>query len=269
MIKFFRRIRQQLFSENKFSRYFIYAIGEIVLVMIGILLALQVNNWNENRKNDKTETNYLKNLKRDLNDQLKSIATHSKYELSFIDAASHILKNFMSGSQKKLDSSFFTHLTTLQSRKTFIVTDPTFTDLLSSGNINLLKEAVFKDKLIEYYQELERIEKVIQNNNSFLVDQQFGVMLSKIGYYYKDYTHDKVFNAHLAKVESVELTSVYDKELAKIAADLISKKENKLWLINTVNVRHIVALTNLGLMQDLKTSTEDVLEELNKITTIN
>jgi len=54
MIKFFRKIRQKLLSENKFSKYLIYAIGEIVLVMVGILLALQVNNWNEGKK-DKAE----------------------------------------------------------------------------------------------------------------------------------------------------------------------------------------------------------------------
>jgi len=50
MIKFFRNIRQKLLSEGKTTNYIKYAIGEIVLVMIGILLALQVNNWNENRK---------------------------------------------------------------------------------------------------------------------------------------------------------------------------------------------------------------------------
>mgnify|MGYP001591841413 CR=1 FL=1 len=52
MIKFFRRIRQGLLSENKFSKYLLYAIGEIILVVIGILIALQINNWNEKRKND-------------------------------------------------------------------------------------------------------------------------------------------------------------------------------------------------------------------------
>jgi hypothetical protein len=45
VVKFFRRIRQKLVAENKFSRYLIYAIGEIILVVIGILIALQVNNW--------------------------------------------------------------------------------------------------------------------------------------------------------------------------------------------------------------------------------
>lgn len=50
MIKFFRKVRQNLLSENKFNKYLIYAIGEIVLVVIGILIALQISNWNENRK---------------------------------------------------------------------------------------------------------------------------------------------------------------------------------------------------------------------------
>lgn len=50
MIKFFRRIRQKLLTENRLSPYLFYAIGEIVLVVIGILIALSINNWNENRK---------------------------------------------------------------------------------------------------------------------------------------------------------------------------------------------------------------------------
>ena len=51
MIKFFRKIRQKLLTENKFSKYLLYAIGEIFLVVIGILIALQINNWNERQKN--------------------------------------------------------------------------------------------------------------------------------------------------------------------------------------------------------------------------
>jgi hypothetical protein len=51
MIKLFRRIRHHLISsENKISRYFLYALGEIILVIIGILMALQINTWNESRK---------------------------------------------------------------------------------------------------------------------------------------------------------------------------------------------------------------------------
>lgn len=62
MIKFFRRIRQHLLTENKFSKYILYAIGEIVLVVIGILIALQINNWNEGRKDQAEAIKILKKL---------------------------------------------------------------------------------------------------------------------------------------------------------------------------------------------------------------
>jgi len=66
MIKFFRQIRQSLLSEGKTGKYLKYAFGEIILVMIGILLALQVNNWNENRKAVKAQKRLLINLYEDL-----------------------------------------------------------------------------------------------------------------------------------------------------------------------------------------------------------
>ena len=63
MIKFFRKIRQRLLTENKFSKYLLYAIGEIILVVIGILIALSINNWNEKRKENSHEEKILNELK--------------------------------------------------------------------------------------------------------------------------------------------------------------------------------------------------------------
>ncbi|MCW5515438.1 DUF6090 family protein [Muriicola sp. Z0-33] len=62
MLKFFRKIRQQLLTENKFSKYIVYAIGEILLVVIGILIALQINNMNEARKTEKFEHQILNDI---------------------------------------------------------------------------------------------------------------------------------------------------------------------------------------------------------------
>ncbi|MFT4696459.1 MAG: uncharacterized membrane protein YgaE (UPF0421/DUF939 family) [Urechidicola sp.] len=66
MLKFFRKIRQKMLTENKFSKYLIYAIGEIILVVIGILIALWINNWNNERIVDYQTTNFLKSIKEDL-----------------------------------------------------------------------------------------------------------------------------------------------------------------------------------------------------------
>jgi len=66
MINFFRRIRKKLADDNKFYKYSRYAIGEILLVVIGILIALQINNWNEEKKNEKAEQNFYKGMFSDL-----------------------------------------------------------------------------------------------------------------------------------------------------------------------------------------------------------
>ena len=74
MIKFFRNIRKKLATENRAMAYSRYAIGEIILVVIGILIALQINNWNESRKLKKIELNYLQRLVIDLNDNEKLLS---------------------------------------------------------------------------------------------------------------------------------------------------------------------------------------------------
>ena len=78
MIKFFRKIRQKLVSENKFSKYLIYAIGEIVLVVIGILIALSINNWNESLKLEQREIDIAKELYFELNENLSYTKTQKE-----------------------------------------------------------------------------------------------------------------------------------------------------------------------------------------------
>lgn len=78
MINFFRKIRKRLLEENKISKYLLYAIGEIVLVVIGILIALQINNWNERKKLDETTQVYYQQL-------IKDLATDKTYISEKID----------------------------------------------------------------------------------------------------------------------------------------------------------------------------------------
>ncbi|WP_412561468.1 DUF6090 family protein [Winogradskyella sp. MIT101101] len=70
MIKFFRHIRQSMINQNRTKKYLLYAIGEIILVVIGILIALQINNWNENRKTDNDFRDKLVLIKSELNQDI-------------------------------------------------------------------------------------------------------------------------------------------------------------------------------------------------------
>lgn len=93
MITFFRRIRQQLLVENKTGRYLKYAIGEIVLVMIGILLALQVNNWNESQKDETEALIYLTNLRGALNDDIASLEANISFNKTRLKGIFYILEH--------------------------------------------------------------------------------------------------------------------------------------------------------------------------------
>ncbi|NNK79856.1 MAG: hypothetical protein HKO93_00030 [Flavobacteriales bacterium] len=70
MIKFFRKIRHRLLSESKFSKYLLYAIGEIVLVVIGILIAVQINDWNEDRKVSKANRVHLQKMVAEMDENI-------------------------------------------------------------------------------------------------------------------------------------------------------------------------------------------------------
>ena len=94
MIKFFRKIRQRLLLENKLSKYSLYAIGEILLVVIGILIALQINNQNDLRKERIKEIHYLENIKTDLNINLLEMDRYLDIRTESIEGAKRILGHF-------------------------------------------------------------------------------------------------------------------------------------------------------------------------------
>ena len=94
MIRILRNIRQNFLKDGKVAKYLAYSAGEIVLVMIGILLALQVNNWNENRRSLNIEIDLLSRLKLDLENNLTEINGISAEMKSKIHSANIILNSF-------------------------------------------------------------------------------------------------------------------------------------------------------------------------------
>jgi hypothetical protein len=82
MIKFFRKIRQNLLIENKTGKYLKYAIGEVILVVIGILFALSINNWNESRKDSISELTALKDLRQEFSKNTKVFKEHHQFKIN-------------------------------------------------------------------------------------------------------------------------------------------------------------------------------------------
>jgi hypothetical protein len=92
MIKFFRKIRQKLLNETKFSKYVLYATGEIVLVVIGILIALQLNNWNDTIKERSVEIKILREISSNLQYDLVEIRGDIAANDSVIEACKDIIR---------------------------------------------------------------------------------------------------------------------------------------------------------------------------------
>ena len=94
MIKFFKKIRKKLLSKNKLSSYLIYATGEIVLVVMGILIALQINNWNEYKKKEQYELILLKEMKKNLKADIRDMEINIKFNERSIKSTNIILRSF-------------------------------------------------------------------------------------------------------------------------------------------------------------------------------
>ena len=94
MIKLFRKIRQKLLSENRFRKYLLYAIGEIILVVIGILIALQINNWNDEKKERAIEVKILKEIHSNLEHDLFEIQDDIRV-MDSVDLASKSVIQFL------------------------------------------------------------------------------------------------------------------------------------------------------------------------------
>lgn len=147
MISFFRKIREKLLQQNRVTRYLVYALGEIFLVVIGILIALQVNTWNENRLNRKLEIKYLKGLQRDLDRDIEGLDYMTSYRKGVINSSLKVMKMEAPGSLdelKEVNKEFII----IHFWDQFIPNNNTFQELTSSGNLSLIKSDSIKDLLM-------------------------------------------------------------------------------------------------------------------------
>ena len=151
MLKFFRSIRQKLLSEGKLNKYLLYAVGEILLVVIGILIALQINNLNEEKKQRNLATSYLENLKIDLESDLITLDTAST-DLDKFEKEGYYSLYILEGEIVKIDTIKF--LKSLVWNNHFHLYQPsrsTYEDLVGSGNIKLINNNNLKVALSKYY----------------------------------------------------------------------------------------------------------------------
>ena len=163
MIKFFRQIQQRLLKEKRLSQYMLYALGEIILVVIGILIALQINNWNESRKTENEIKASLHALKNDLIQDTLQISER----LPFIEQhylLNESLRNRVAGPQATVDT--LVKIMRFEFNPNWVVQIPyntnSYNGLVQSGLIEGLPDQL-KTNIKRFYSDktamMNRIEK--------------------------------------------------------------------------------------------------------------
>jgi hypothetical protein len=156
-----------MLTENKFSKYLIYAIGEIVLVVIGILIALQINNQNEYRKERAEEIKMLENFKTTIKGDFNEVSGFSK-AFDETDRAIYYLLKHMEGNLEYNDSlkTHFRQTTALFSPKI----DQEVFATLSSTDLNIISNDNLKNEIISYYSFAKRVFDVRMNRYANIME---------------------------------------------------------------------------------------------------
>jgi len=163
MIKFFRNIRLNLISEGKTVNYLKYAIGEIVLVVIGILIALGINNWNEKRNNIAQAEKHLETLRLNLQDDIKQAESLLRDTQTTIDYANTFFKQFKT--LIPIDNNIQLYMLYLMFERNIEVNKSGFDALLNSNGMSFVDEHL-QVKIMDYYRLIEQLKSREENANT-------------------------------------------------------------------------------------------------------
>ncbi|MGB5782703.1 MAG: DUF6090 family protein, partial [Eudoraea sp.] len=212
MINFFRKTRKQLFSENRFTKYLFYAIGEIILVVIGILIALQINNWNNRRVEKEEEKKSYRNIKRQIEDDRKELTDVKAFNNYFSDTYKHANEIIRAKDYTKSDSLALIAMG-LSQYSDFNSSGNIYETLVNSGNLELLKN----DEITSLIQQLETTyifaNKLETVHWEIIINELSPTLKGVINFdAFKAVKPEKLFEVEMQNfiVESIYLTSAKD-----------------------------------------------------------
>lgn len=203
MITLFKKIRKRLLGEGRFTRYLIYAIGEIALVMIGILLALQINNWNQEHTDRSKENQYYHLFLQDIILDKEIISKQINSTETRLMNSNRLINELQSGENDMTQISASIGGAVSRSNFDLEPTTTTYEDIKSSGNIDLLRDIAIKSHLDNYYVFAKGIMNTININAARLGERMItkedaiGTGLLNLAY------QQNAFDSTIVNVESL------------------------------------------------------------------
>ena len=255
MIKFFRKVRLRLLTENRHSepassasRYFLYAIGEIILVVIGILIALSINNWNRNIQKKNQEIVYYCKIIEDLQTDQRNIQRSLKSLNDRIISSRALLVNLY----KQVDDKSIIMKDYIPAIRSYHFTPSkaAIVDITSSGKLENLNNSKLKASILQHYSDLEYAMNVLQQNK-----QDF----SRLSYEYEDMV---AMGYHQIPL----YTEFFGKELLKEMPNINWQKDrNNILFIQFqehITLSIIIGAREKELLKQIESSTEKLELEL-------
>jgi len=227
MIPFFRKIRKTLADDNKPLKYLRYAIGEIILVVIGILIALQINNWNEQRKNQDDVNLSLFQILNDLKQEELLLQEHNLLSKKTIDYLGNISKGNYNA--VRLDSL----LIYLDKYFYFLKNNNAYSGLKETGKFSNINNPILKAEITSYYEE---------GYETLIADTQWG----------ETYTNNQVVPYVIANLEP--------------ESNYLTRGELVLNKLKTTNLKYIINY-QIGLKKSVGVHLESAIQNNNKLIT--
>jgi hypothetical protein len=241
-------------SENKTGKYFKYAIGEIVLVVIGILIAISINNWNSSRVNSDLERFYIQGIIDDIETDVIKLNTNISLDSQKVASGNYLLNHFKNPTLKN-DSLILFHFANLLPATYYQQNSIVFEDIKFSGRLNIISNDTLRNNIQRYYNHGEQITEVLEENSNFTLELFTSHIFSN------EFDMNSILNEYsstYANSERMVEVNPFDSELFYKSQNDPTNKE----LINRISINILLSQLNVNRLKIGRDAATELTSEL-------
>lgn len=260
MLNFFRKTRKKMANDKKALKYMKYAIGEIVLVVVGILIALQINTWSKEHTDKKKEVFYLSGIREDLKQDTLALDNSIKFESMILTTSKRILSTFNRNDSFIMNDSVIRDLNVLMASSIPNTHTTNFEELNSTGQIGLISIDSLRNHIINYYQKQESLNESFKSNISGV----FQRIVLPVIQSYSLFNVESLHNSSLIK--NSENLPMYppSKRLLENINKIWKDPEIEIRMLNAINLRLGISIVHYERMERKKQEAKELLHSIQK-----
>ena len=244
--------------ENKTSKYLKYAFGEIVLLVIGILMALQINSYYQSLVDNKNEMRYLKGIYDDLNTQIEDFEETMRLNEYYISTTNKILNDYIVNDGFKANDSLLSDINKIISVAAPSEIKTSFTELLYSGDIGLIRNDLLRKNIVRFYQDLERMVETSMVNTENIYQSHIFPLLHHKTLLVKPGNYSNL----RGNLNSYYEQRTYSKRTKELAFKNIEDENSEVLFVNALNSKLVIESLQLKRSQSIIDEAQKLKKEI-------